>query len=512
MENTCALTQKIDTLSESLVLKEQEISDKNLRIRILEEELARYKKQKFGASSEKLSPDQLHLFDEAEVVSNDDAEGVDSQAVPETIDVPAHQRRARKRPSIPADLPRIDVIHDLSDAEKICPHDGTALKQIGSEIHEQLDIIPATMQVLKHIRLTYACPCCEQHLITARKPNQAIEKSIASASVLATIATQKYVDGLPLYRQVALFKRIGIELDTTTLANWMIKCGALSQPLIALILENMLAQQYLHMDETTVQVLREADRDPQTQSYMWVLRSTHSAPAVLFHYAPSRSGSIPSALLKDYQGALMVDGYEGYNAICQRQSLVRLGCWAHARRKFVEAQAAQVKGKIGKADEVLSQIQKLYVIEKTLKDKSTAEKYAIRQHESQPILAKIKRWLDKSLPNVPPKTALGKALWYLHNQWSRLIGYVTHGDYPIDNNPAENAIRPFVIGRKNWMFAVSPKGASASANLYSLIETAKANGLEPFAYLLKVFTELPNAKCAAEVEALLPWNCKGGVG
>lgn len=512
MENTCELTLKIDTLSESLVLKEREIADKNLLIQTLQEELARYKKQKFGASSEKLSPDQLNLFDEAEVLSNEESEATDILEAQETIEVPSHQRRARKRVSIPADLPRIEVIHDLPEAQKICPHDGTALKRIGSETHEQLDIIPAKIQVLKHIRLTYACPCCEQYLVTARKPKQAIEKSIASASVLATIATQKYVDGLPLYRQVALFKRIGIELDTTTLANWMIKCGALTQPLIALILEKMLAEQCLHMDETTAQVLREANRDAQTQSYMWVLRSTQASPAVLFHYAPSRSGSIPCELLADYHGALMVDGYEGYNAICQRQHLVRLGCWAHARRKFMEAQAVQVKGKTGKADEVLSQIQKLYVIEKALKDKSTAEKYLIRQQESQPILDKIKRWLDKSLPHVPPKTALGKALHYLHNQWPRLMGYVTHGDYPIDNNPAENAIRPFVIGRKNWLFAVSPKGASASANLYSLIETAKANGLEPFAYLLKVFTELPNATSAAEVESLLPWNCKGVVG
>ena len=512
MENTFEVTKKIDKLSEVLSQKEREISDKNLRIRILEEELARYKKQKFGASSEKLSPDQLNLFDEAEAAAEANVEPADSLGAQETIEVPAHQRRARKRPSIPADLPRIDVIHDLPDAQKICPRDGAALKRIGSETHEQLDIIPAKIQVLKHIRLTYACPCCEQHLITAQKPKQAIEKSIASASVLATIATQKYADGLPLYRQVAMFKRIGIELDTTTLANWMIKCGALAQLLIALMLEKVRAEQYVHMDETTVQVLREQDRDPQTQSYMWVLRSTQASPAIIFHYAPSRSGSVPCELLTDYKGALMVDGYEGYNAICQRQQLIRLGCWAHARRKFMEAQAVQPKGKTGKADEVLSQIQKLYALEKAIKNKPPDEKYSIRQQEAQPILDKIKRWLDKSMPHVPPKTTLGNALLYLHNQWSRLIGYVTNGAYPIDNNPAENAIRPFVIGRKNWMFSVSPKGASASANLYSLIETAKANGLEPFAYLFKVFNELPNATSAAEVEALLPWNCKGVVG
>jgi transposase len=255
--------------------------------------------------------------------------------------------------------------------------------------------------------------------------------------------------------------------------------------------------------------LNEPNKAAQSQSYMWVLRSTlPTSSAVLFHYEPTRSGSVPSLLLRDFNGALMVDGYAGYNAACTKNNIIRLGCLAHVRRKFIEAQKIQPKGKVGKADQGLAFIQSLYRIEQTLKDKGTHEKFIARQQQSQPILDKLKEWLEKSLPKTPPQTPIGKALNYCHNQWPHLINYVRDGDYPIDNNAAENAIRPFVIGRKNWLFSASQKGAVASANLYSVIETAKANGLEPYAYLKRIFTELPNAKTLEHVEMLLPWNCQ----
>lgn len=256
-----------------------------------------------------------------------------------------------------------------------------------------------------------------------------------------------------------------------------------------------------------MQVLNEPNRTPESQSYMWVLRSTlPNCAAVLFHYEPTRSGYAPTLLLQDFNGALMIDGYSGYNAVCNKNSITRLGCWAHARRKFIEAQKLQSKGKIGKADQGLAFIQSLYRIEQTLKDKTSEERFIARQKQSQPILEKIKIWLEKSLPQTPPQSPIGKALHYLNNQWAHLINYVCDGDYPIDNNAAENAIRPFVIGRKNWLFSASQKGAVSSANLYSVIETAKANGLEPYAYLKGIFTELPNAKTLEQIERLLPWS------
>ena len=209
---------------------------------------------------------------------------------------------------------------------------------------------------------------------------------------------------------------------------------------------------------------------------MWVLATTQaSVPIVLYHYSASRGSEVPSTLLPDFTGALMVDGYKGYGAVCTTNQLTRLGCWAHARRKFIDAQRQQSKGKAGKADIALGWIQKLYRIEKLNKDSPVHERLAIRQSQAKPIIEKLKQWLDKSLSNSPPKSTLGEALVYLHNQWPQLIAYLDDGNIPIDNNRAENAIRPFVIGRKNWLFSSSQAGARASANLYSLIETAKAN-------------------------------------
>lgn len=492
-----------EILQENNSLKEI-IQHKDSRIKILEAYIQTIKQKQFGASSEKLEAIQPDIFGD----SASDTEAQEVVELQESVTVAEHQRKT-KRASIPKELPRVNIIHDLPDTEKFCPHDGAALKHIGEETHEQLDIIPAKIQVLNHIRLKYACPCCEKHIITACKPAQPIEKSIASPGLLAFIATQKYVDALPLYRQIEGFKRIGIELDRSTLADWMQKCGLLLQPLINLIHDKILEQKYLHMDETIVQVLNEPNKTAQSQSYMWVLRSTlPTCSAVLFHYEPTRSGLVPSLLLRDFNGALMSDGYAGYNAVCIKNTIIRLGCLAHVRRKFIEAQKIQPKGKVGKADQGLAFIQSLYRIEQILSDKTSDEKSTARQQQSQAILDKLKEWLEKSLPATPPQTPIGKALTYLHNQWPHLINYVRDGDYPIDNNAAENAIRPFVIGRKNWLFSTSQKGAAASANLYSLIETAKANGLESYAYLKRIFTDLPNAKTVEQIERLLPWHCQ----
>ncbi len=505
MNDTVSLQQENQTLRDQLAEQDQHLQEKDIclkeqsqRIVELEELLRLFNRKTYGASSEQ-NAQQGQLFDEAEAIDEQDS------GDEETVTVPTHSRKAR-RVSIPAHIPREEIIHDLPDDEKVCPHDGTALKRIGEETHEQLDIIPAKVKCLRHIRLKYACPCCERYIITAKKPKQPIEKSLASPGLLAFVATSKYADALPLYRQSEMFKRSGIELDKASLANWMIRCGQLVQPLINRWQDHLQEQAVLHMDETTVQVLNEPDKTPQSKSYMWVMTNTGATPIVLFHYANTRRRDIPLQLLDNYSGALVVDGYEGYQAVCDQNTLHRLGCWAHARRKFVDAQRVQPKGKTGKADQALAFIQKLYAVEKQAKGQPPDERYRIRQDKAQPIIDKLKAWLEKSLPNTPPKTALGKALYYLHKQWPRLTGYLENGLYPIDNNRAENAIRPFVIGRKNWLFSNSVRGAKASANLYSLIETAKANGLNPYDYLKRVFTDLPNAETLEDVDALLPWN------
>ena len=458
--------------------------------------------RRYAASSEKLSPDQIRLFDEAEAEIQ--------AAVPaaeETLTVPEHARRKRGRKPLPAVLPRVEVIHELPEAEQYCPHDGNLLTEIGAVTSEQLDIIPAKIRVIRHVRKQYACRC-GQCIRTAALPPQPIPKSLASPGLLAHITVSKYQDALPLYRQEAILSRIGVDLPRATLANWMIQAGQLIQPLINLLRDRLLAYDILQMDETPVQVLKEPGKTAQSKSYLWLQRGgPPKQPVVLYDYAPGRGQEVPKRLLAGFQGYLQTDGYDGYNAVVAINNLTHVGCLAHARRKFDEAVKAQGKNNsAGKAHRGLALIRKLYRVEKQARKLTPEARHDHRQRHARPILDELRSWLDEVLPQVPPASATGKALNYLHNEWDKLIRYLEDGRLEIDNNAAENAIRPFVLGRKNWLFSTSVKGVQASANLYSLIETAKANGLEPYAYLRHLFTELPKAETVEAIEALLPGN------
>lgn len=491
-------------------LAEQDVTIQALQARLdwLEEQVRLAQHRRFGASSEKDAV-QGSLFDEVEQQAEDSAEDADDDdtSCDDTTAVKGH-RRKRRRITVSPDVPCEEVVHDLAEADKVCPHDGTALRKIGSEDSKQIQFIPAQCKVLHHRRLTYACPCCNQYLITADKPKQPIPKSMASASLLAGVATQKYVDGVPLYRQAAGFARMGVDVGRANLANWMIRAGKLSQAIINLLGDKWAEQPVVHMDETPVQVLKEPGKSAQSQSYMWVRASGGDHPVRLFDYDPTRKKSVPLALLSDETTTLMVDGYDGYHAACNDYGINRLGCWAHARRKFVDAKRAQPNGKTGKPDQALAWIAKLYGVEKACRDDPPDKRHAMRQEKAKPVIDKLKAWLDKTQPTTAPKSTLGIALVYLRNQWPRLVRYLDDGNYPIDNNLAERAIRPFTIGRKNWLFSDSQGGARASANLYSLVETAKANGINPHKYLERLFTDLPSAQTVEDFEALLPWHVK----
>ncbi|MFT5085172.1 MAG: transposase [Lentisphaeria bacterium] len=419
------------------------MAEKSHHILTFEETIKQFQRKVFGLSSEKPSSEQLGLFNEVEALECSEEQD-DS---PAAIDVKPHQRVKRPRVSIPKDYPREDIIHDLLESDKVCPHDGTTLERVGSEDHEQLDVVPAQINVLRHRRLKYACLCGRQHIVTARKPSLPIEKSISSPGLLAFVATQKYYDALPLSRQSEIFKRIRIEIGRTNLSNWMIKAGALIQPLINLLLDKILERSVVHMDETTLQVLNEPDKPAQSKRYMWLMASFTEQPITVFNYEATRKGTIPCAMLDKSVSALMVDGYEGYQSACNQHDIVRLGCWAHTRRKFVDAQKLQVKGKVGKADQAIAFIQGLYRIEKQTKALSESARYAPRKTQAIPIINKMAKWLENSLLHAPPKTVLGKALGYLKNQWPGLIRYLEDGSYPIDNNLEENEIRPFTVGR-----------------------------------------------------------------
>ncbi|HLP10038.1 MAG TPA: IS66 family transposase [Opitutaceae bacterium] len=503
----------VELMEENALLREQNrlLAERNVELEIqiagLREQINLLIAKRFGASSEKHSPDQLRLFDEAEkeaveaVVEEDE----------ETVEVSVHARQKPRRKPLPPELPRIEVVHDLPEAEKVCPHDGATLTRIGEEVSEQLDIVPAKIQVIRHVRVKYACPCCEGHVQRAPLPPQPIPKSNASPGLLAFIITSKFVDAMPLARQEKALARIGVELPRATLASWVIRCGELVLPLINLLRDDLLGYDLAQMDETIVQVLNEPGRAATTQSYMWVQRGGPPGQSViLFDYEPSRGGAVPLRLLDGFEGHLQCDGWDAYDAVGARPGVSLVGCWAHARRKFDEAVKAQgPKPKAGKATRGLVFIQRLYRVETLAKALEPAQRFELRQQQAKPILDEMRVWLDDSLGQVPPQSLTGKALTYLNNQWPKLVRYLDDGRIAIDNNAAERAIRPFVIGRRNWLFSDTPDGATASARLYSLIETAKANGLEPYAYLLRVFKELPAAKSLADFEALLPWNCTG---
>ncbi len=474
------------------------------RIVHLEEENALLRQRLFGLKSEQTADPatpQLALFNEVESV----VEAIDENAEEEVV---APVKRRGKRKPLPADLPRIEVIHELPEHELTCVC-GCRKHAIGEEVSEQLEIVPMQIRVIKHVRKVYGCRDCETAPVTADKPAQLIEKSMASPSVLAMLLTTKYVDGLPLHRLEKVLGRHGIDIPRQTLARWVIQCSEHFQPLLNLMRDRLLESRVIHCDETRVQVLKEPDREPSSQSWMWVQTGgPPDRPVILFDYSTSRAQEVPTRLLDGYRGYVMTDDYAGYNALGAQAGVERLGCWAHARRKFVEAQKVQPKGKTGRADIALNLINKLYGIERDLKASSDADRKNGRHEHSLPILAQLKSWIEKTQPQVTAQNALGKAISYLASNWSKLERYVEEGYLPMDNNAAERAIRPFVIGRKNWLFSDTPKGATASAQLYSLIETAKANSQEPYAWLRHALERLPTATSVEDYEALLPWNCE----
>ncbi len=506
-----AHTALVATLHQEAQAIRQEARD--YVIRMLEQAvLAR--QRMFGASSEQLSA-QSRLFDEAEALAQASTEAQDAAPIAAeefTPDAPTHTTSVKpargKRAPLAADLTRVDVIHDVPESDRTCPC-GTPMVEIGQDVSEQLDIVPMQVRVLRHIRKRYGCPTSEHAPVTAALPAQPLPKSNASADFLAMLLAVKFVDGLPLARFENVLARHHAPVPRQTLARWVIGSSGVLQPLHNLMRDILLDGSLLHMDETVVQVLKEKDKAPTSNSYMWVQTGgPPDKPVVLYDYDPSRSATVPTRLLEGFTGYLMTDGYDGYNAIERTDGIERLACWAHVRRRFVEAVRVQPKGKHGKADEAVSLIGKLYRIEREYKEATLEDRHLARQSASVPVLAELHAWMLKHAPLVTPRSALGTALAYMGNLWPQLNRYTERGDLPIDNNRCENAIRPFVIGRKAWLFSDTPAGAHASAVIYSLVQTAKANGLEPYTWLRRVLRDLPAAKTVEAVEALLPWNLR----
>ncbi|WP_343075016.1 IS66 family transposase [sulfur-oxidizing endosymbiont of Gigantopelta aegis] len=380
-----------------------------------------------------------------------------------------------------------------------------------------MDIIPAKVQILEYFQekavFAGTNDTDSRSMKAAVMPKHPLPKSMGSIHLMAHIIISKYADGLPLYRMEGILSRYGGDITRATMANWAIKLAHQFQPLINLMREHQLSGDIIQMDETVLKVLKEPGLSAHSNKYMWVSRGgPPGQPSVLFEYDPSRKKEVPLRLLDGFSGYLQTDGYAGYNAVCAQNNATSVGCWDHTRRKFKDSQTAQPKKKSNqkptKADVALAHINKLYLIEREIKEASVNEKFKVRQKQSLPLLEKIRTWVDNTLGKVPNDSLTGKALTYIDNQWPKLTVYCEDGRLNISNVLAENAIRPFCVGRKAWLFSDTPKGAHASAVHYSFIETAKANDIEPYAYMVYVLTQLPYADTVEKLEALLPWNFK----
>ncbi len=514
------LPENVDELKSIIIdLEERYLA----RIEFLEERVRLLTKELFGRKSEKRESEpeselrQLHLFNEAEVFATEEqAELAAAEENEASIEVPAHTRQKPKRKPLPEDLPRIERIIDIDEKDKICGC-GACLERIGEEVSEKLDIIPAKIQVIRTIRPKYACKACqgvESEAPTVRiapPAPQIIPKGIATPGLLAQIAVAKYCDALPLYRQEKIFARLGVELSRSTMAAWMVRVAEASAPLLKLLGRELLSGPLVNADETPVQVLQEPGRKNTTESYMWVFRGGDpDRPVILFRYAATRSGQVALDVLQGYTGYVQTDAYPGYN-ILEEYGMLLVGCFAHTRRYFIKVIDARGKKgakKTGSAEVALNHIRKLYLIEEQVRasELSDEQRLAVRAQKATPVLEEFKAWMDKRAALTPPKGLLGKAFHYALSNWSRLIRYLEDIHITPDNNLGENAIRPFVIGRKNWLFAGHPNGAHAAASLYSLIETAKACGLEPYWYLRFLFEKLPLAHSEEDYRALLPQN------
>ena len=502
------------------------------RVVLLEEELRWMKAQYFSTSTQKtdataVNPDQAMLFNEAEVLAAiEAAEQAHSQR---TTKIQAHERaHTGGRKAIPKHFPRIQIPHDLPEAQKICtkcpvPH---PLKRIGEETRECYRFQPPKISVELHVRYTYVCDQRHEDVITAPNPPTLLPKTMASPSLLAHLVTAKFDDGIPLYRVSRQLERSGMDLSPGTAGTWVNKIGGDKViPLIELLREAIFVPGFMHMDESYLQVLK-SEKAPTSKHYMVVRAAGPPGKRIiLYDYIPSRTREALKQLLVrpegPYTGKLITDGLEHYDDICQDLKLLHFGCWQHLRQYFFKARkVSQLPGIRTLANTAITvYIKRVFAVEAeidTLRAEyeqrgeafPTSISQGLRQTKSAPVVKEFKEWVDTLLPGTPPNSALGKALGYCVRQWPKLLLFLQHGEIPIHNNFVERQIKQYALGRRLWMFCYDKVGAQASANLFSLVMTARANGVEPFEYLSEVFEQLPAATTLEAIEALLPWSLK----
>lgn len=476
----------------------KEVQHHECTIEKLKLQLARLKRMQFGRSSEKLNEqiEQLELLIE-------ELETPAQRAPVAASDSPQTTKHKPARRPLPEHLPRESVVHDTACT---CPACGAALRKIGEDISEVLEFVPEHWKVIRHLRPKMACDGCNR-ISQAPAPSRPIAKGLAGPGLLAHVLVSKYCDHLPLYRQSQIYARAGVELERSTLADWVGECAALLSPLVERIGQHVFSARKLHADDTPVPVLSPGLGKTKTGRLWTYVRDDAPAgstdpPAVLFRYTPDRKGEHPRTHLKDFRGTLQADGYAGFHHLYGGGHIQEAACWAHVRRKFFDFHAA-TDSPIAK--EALDRIGALYSIEKRINGSLPAERKLQRQAQAGPLLADLKLWLNATAAKLSAKSDLAVAIRYATSRWAALTRYRDDGTLEIDNNTAERALRAVALGRKNYLFCGSDEGGDRAAAIYSLIGTAKLNGLDPEAYLRHVLTIIAEHPIN-QIDALLPWN------
>lgn len=511
-QKTTYTAAEVAVLEETILKQKVEIDELKRKLEHMNEVFANAQRARFGQSSEKntyVLQEQTSLFNEAESSQNHKAE----EPKPDTILIAAHERKKkRSQAEMLNHLPEEEVLLEVPEDQLVCSKCGGKMKPIGKKfLRHEMQIIPKQIKLLAYYAVTYACDHCEKntgfaHIVSVKPPVPLMKHSLASPSTVAYIMTQKYVDGLPLARQEKIWAREGVSLSRATMANWVIQCSEVwLKPLYRHMKQELLTHSVIHADETVVQVLKEDNRPASSESRMWLYASAAllKHQVRLFEYQPDRSGKRPESFLRGFTGCLVTDGYAGYNQV---QKVTHCGCWAHARRKWREAMPDGATVKTSKAAIGFQYCNKLFAEERKCVLYKPEYRKEYRQNRELSLLEEYFAWLNTVHPEKGSK--LEEAVRYSINQKQQLCAFLNNGEVPISNNLAENAIRPFTLGRKNWLFCDTPKGADASSIVYSLVESAKANGIEPFAYLQHVLVQLPyfgNSPSHEELETLMPW-------
>lgn len=485
------------------------VEELSVKLAWYEEQFRLSKVQKFAASSEKTDADQLSLFNEAEKEARPEKEE------PEIEEVLVKRSRARKPTGERfSDLPVETIEYGLSEGELVCEECGDTMKKMSKEIRKEVVVIPPQVKIVEHVKYIYTCENCRDNGTRANikgavAPEAVIPHSFVSASLLAFIINRKYAEAIPLYRQEQQWQNFGVDISRQNMANWVIKGADLLSLLYEGMKRELLKESYAHADETTMLVLTDPRGKGKTNAYMWLYCSGEfGKPVYLYEYQPSRSGEHPKRFLGGFTGILQTDGFDGYGKV---EGVTLMGCFTHARRYYLDAlKAIPADAETSKAlaTQGRKYCDKLFSLERSYRGKNAEERRLLRLEKSKPVLDAFHEWLLANKDKVLPKSALGKAVTYSLNQWNRLVVFLEDGQVELSNSRAERAIKPFVIGRKNHLFSKTPNGARASAICYSIVETAKANGLSPFHYmnyLFETIPALPPGDCEA-LDKLLPWS------